>query len=67
MRSSQGSTDNLFLSSLKNNKQDLSKIPTKDHSFPTKDFIGCLCVIQLHQIMQGAIFHKFGLYFVQVE
>jgi hypothetical protein len=26
-----------------------------------------LCVIQLHQIMQGAIFHKFGLYFVQVE
>ncbi len=55
MRSRQGSTDNVFSSPLGNNRQDLSKIPTKDHGFPTKDFIGCLCVIQLHQITQGAI------------
>ncbi len=38
--------------------QDLSKIPTKDHGLPTKDFIGCLCVIQLHQITQGPIASK---------
>ncbi len=50
MRSRQRSTDNVFSSSLSNNKQDLSKIPTKDHGFPTKDFLGYLCIIQLHQI-----------------
>ncbi len=55
MRPRQGSTDNVFSSPLGYHRQDLSKIPTKDHSFPTKDFIGCLCVIQLHQITQGAI------------
>ncbi len=55
MRSRQRSTDNVFSSRLGNDKQDLSKIPTKDHSFPTKDFLGCLYVIQLHQIMQGPI------------
>ncbi len=55
MRSRQGSTDNVFSSYLGNNMQDLSKVPTKDHGFPTEDFPGCLCVIQLHQITQGAI------------
>ncbi len=55
MQSRQGSIDNVFLSPLGNNRQDLSKIPTKDHGFPTKDFPGCLYVIQLHQIMQGVI------------
>jgi len=55
MRSRQGSTNDVFLSPLGNNRQDLSKIPTKDHGFPTKDFIDCLCVIQLHQITRGAI------------
>jgi hypothetical protein len=55
MRSRQRSTDNVFSSSLGNNRQDLSKIPTKDHSFPTKDLLGCLCIIQLHQITQGLI------------
>jgi len=55
MRSKQRSTDNVFSSSFGNNRQDLSKIPTKDHGFPTKDLLGCLCVIQLHQIMQGLI------------
>ncbi len=55
MQSKQRSTNNVFLSSLGNNRQDLSKIPTKDHNFPTKDFFGCVCVIQLHQITQGSI------------
>ncbi len=55
MRLKQRNTDNVFLSSLRNNKQNLSKIPTKDHDLPTKDFLGCLCVIQLHQITQGLI------------
>jgi hypothetical protein len=32
----------VFLSSFGNNRQDLSKIPTKDHSVPTKDFFSCL-------------------------
>ncbi len=54
MRSRQGSTNNVFLSPHGNNRQDLSKMPTKDHDLPTKDFFGCLCVIQLHQITQGA-------------
>jgi hypothetical protein len=31
------------------------EIPTKDHGFPTKDRLDCLCIIQLHQIMQGPI------------
>ncbi len=55
MQSRQWSTDNVFSSSLRNNRQDLSKIPTKDHSFPTKDLLGCMCIIQLHQITQGSI------------
>jgi len=55
MRSRQRNTDNVFSSSLGKNRQDLSKIPTKDHSFPTKDLLGCLCIIQLHQIMEGLI------------
>ncbi len=55
MRSRQGSIDNVFSSPLGNNRQDMSKIPTKDHDFPTKDFLGCLCIIQLHQITQGPI------------
>jgi hypothetical protein len=55
MRSKQGSTNNVFSSPLGNNKQHLSKIPTKDHGFPTKDFLGCLCIMHLHQIMQGLI------------
>jgi hypothetical protein len=38
MRSRQWSIDNVCLSSLGNNKQDLSKIPTKDHGFPPKIF-----------------------------
>jgi hypothetical protein len=55
MRSKQQSTDYVFSSSLGNNMEDLSKIPTKDHSFPTKNLIGCMCIIQLHQITQGLI------------
>jgi hypothetical protein len=55
MRSRQWSTDNVFSSSLGNNMHNLSKIPTKDHGFPTKDFLDCLCIIRLHQIMQGPI------------
>jgi len=55
MRSKQWNTNNVFSSSLGNNKQDLLKIPTKDHNFPTKDLLGCLCFIQLHQITQGPI------------
>ncbi len=55
MQSRQRSTDNVFSSSLGNNRQDLSKIPTKDHDFPTKDLFCCLCIIQLHQITQGPI------------
>jgi hypothetical protein len=55
MRLRQRSIDNVFSSSLGNNKQDLSKIPTKDHGFPTKDLFSCLCIIQLHQITQGPI------------
>jgi hypothetical protein len=55
MRSRQRSTNNVFSSSLGKNRQDLSKIPTKDHGFPTKDLLGCLCIIQLHQITQGPI------------
>ncbi len=51
----QWSNDNVFSSSLGNNRQDLSKIPTKDHSFPTKDLLACLCIIQLHQITKGLI------------
>ncbi len=55
MLSSQRSTDNVFSSSLGNNRHDLSKKFTKDHSFPTKDLLEYLCIIQLHQIMQGLI------------
>jgi hypothetical protein len=55
MRSKQRSIDNVFSSSFGNNRKDLSKIPTKDHGFPTKDLLGCLCIIQLHQIMQSSI------------
>ncbi len=55
MRSRQQSTNNIFSSSIGNNRQDLLKIPTKDHGFRTKDLLGCLCIIQLHQIMQGSI------------
>ncbi len=55
MRSRQRSTDNVFSSSLGNNRQDLSRIPTKDHAFPTKDLLGCMCIIQLYQITQGPI------------
>ncbi len=55
MRSRQRSTNNVFSSSLGNNRQDLLKIPNKDHGLPTKDFLGYLCVIQLYQIMQGSI------------
>ncbi len=55
MRSRQRNIDNVFSSSLGNNRQDLSKIPTKDHNFPTKDLLDCLCIIQLHQITQGPI------------
>jgi len=38
MRSKQGSTDNVFSFPLGNNRQDLSKIPTKEHVFPPKIF-----------------------------
>ncbi len=55
MRSRQRNTNNVFSSSLGNNMQDLSKIPTHDDDFPTKDLFSCLCVIQLHQITQGLI------------
>ncbi len=55
MRLRQRSINNVFSSSLGNNMQDLSKIPFKDHGFPTKDLLSCLCIIQLHQIMQGSI------------
>jgi hypothetical protein len=55
MRLKQRSTDNVFSSSFGNNRHDLSKIPTKDHGFPTKDLLSYLCIIQLHQIMQGPI------------
>ncbi len=55
MRSKQQSTDNVFSSPLGNNRKNLLKIPTKDHGFPTKNFISCLCVIQLHLMTQGAI------------
>jgi hypothetical protein len=44
MRSRQGSTDNVFSSRLGNDRQDLSKIPTKDHDFRIEDFPGCLCI-----------------------
>ncbi len=44
-----------FSSSLGNNRQDLSKIPTKDHGFPTKDLLSYLWIIQFHQITQGLI------------
>jgi hypothetical protein len=55
MRLRQRSINNVLSSSLGNNRQNLSKIPTKDHGLPTKDFFGCLCIIQLHQITQGPI------------
>ncbi len=55
MRLRQWSTNNVFSSSLGNNRQDLLKIPTKDHGFPTKNLLGCMCIIQLHQITQGSI------------
>ncbi len=55
MRSKQQNTNNVFSSSLGNNMHDLSKIPTKDHGFPTKDLFNCLCISQLHQITQGPI------------
>jgi hypothetical protein len=38
MQLRQQSTDNVFSSSLGNNKQYLLKIPTKDHGFPPKIF-----------------------------
>ncbi len=55
MRLRQQSTNNVFSSSIGNNRYDLLKIPTKDHGFPTKDLFSCLCIIQLHQITQGPI------------
>ncbi len=38
MRSKQRSTDNVFTSSIGNNRQDLSKIPTRTMIFPPKIF-----------------------------
>ncbi len=55
MWSKQWSTNNVFSSSLGNNRQDLLKIPTEDHGFPTKDLFGCMCIIQLHRAQRCII------------
>ncbi len=54
MRSRQQNTNNVFSSSLGNNRQDLLKIPTKDHVFPPKIF-SVACASSNCQITQSSI------------
>ncbi len=55
MRSKQRNINNVFSSSLGNNRLDLLKIPIKDHGLSSKKNFDCMCVIQLHKITQGSI------------